>query len=63
MVSSYFLTGSNVFILFGFGLELMFKKYKLPELLIVFLVGLNLTGLVIFPSVVILAHDWSPCEF
>ncbi|VDK33373.1 unnamed protein product [Taenia asiatica] len=51
---------SNVFILFGYGLELFFLKFSVPKCLCFFLVCLNLCGLVIFPSVVILSHDWSP---
>lgn len=58
----YFFLGSNVFILFGYGLELLFLKFAIPNCLCLFLVCLNLCSLVIFPSVVILSHDWSPCK-
>ncbi|EUB63202.1 Diacylglycerol O-acyltransferase [Echinococcus granulosus] len=55
-----FIACSNVFILFGYGLELLFLKFSVPNFLSLFLVSLNLCGLVIFPYVVILSHDWSP---
>ncbi|VDD76140.1 unnamed protein product [Mesocestoides corti] len=55
-----FIACSNVFILVGFGLELLFQKMTLPNYVMLFLISLNLTGLVVFPSVVILSHDWSP---
>lgn len=56
------LPGSNVFILFGFGLELVVQRFSIPNGVVVFFASLNLVGLVVFPTVVILAHDWNPCK-
>ncbi|KAL5106293.1 Diacylglycerol O-acyltransferase 1 [Taenia crassiceps] len=55
-----FIACSNIFILLGYGLELLFLKFSIPNCLCLSLVCLNLCSLVIFPSIVILSHDWSP---
>ncbi|VDL54664.1 unnamed protein product [Hymenolepis diminuta] len=51
---------SNVFILFAYGLELIFHKFKIPNIVVFSLVSLNLVSIIVFPTIVILSNDWSP---
>nr|CDS25260.2 hypothetical transcript [Hymenolepis microstoma] len=55
-----FISCSGVFVLFAYGLELIFYKFKVPNIVVLFLVSLNLTSTIVFPTIMILTNDWSP---
>uniref|UniRef100_A0A0X3Q0M9 O-acyltransferase n=1 Tax=Schistocephalus solidus TaxID=70667 RepID=A0A0X3Q0M9_SCHSO len=50
----------NVHIFIGFFIERIMSQFSLPQSIYIFSVSLNLCACILFPTIVVLANDWSP---
>nr|VZH92216.1 unnamed protein product [Spirometra erinaceieuropaei] len=50
----------NVYIFIGFFIERLMSRFSLPQPIYLFFVSLNLCACILFPTIVVLANDWSP---